>query len=114
MAAAAWTVAAIVLFAFLLRISWGARVVSDGANNALQAWDMVHGHLLLHGWHIGDATFYFFELPLNGVTALIFGLGDTALHVASALVYLIVAGLAAVLAVLDSRGDESFALGATM
>jgi hypothetical protein len=103
-AAAAWTGAAVVLFAFFLRISWGARVDSDGANNALQAWDMVHGHLLLHGWHIGDATFYFFELPLNGLTALLFGLGDTALHVASALAYLIVAGLAAVLAVLDSRG----------
>ena len=58
----------------------------------------------LHGWHIGDATFYFFELPLNGLTALLFGLGDTALHVASALAYLIVAGLAAALAVLDSRG----------
>ena len=103
-AAAAWTAAAVVVFAFFLRISRGVRVVSDGANNALQAWDMVHGHLLLHGWHIGDATFYFFELPVNGITALIFGLGDTALHVASALVYLIVAGLAAVLAVVDSRG----------
>jgi hypothetical protein len=103
-AAAAWTGAAVVLFAFFLRISWGARVDSDGANNALQAWDMVHGHLLLHGWHIGDATFYFFELPLNGITALLFGLGDTALHVASALAYLIVAALAAALAVLDSRG----------
>ena len=103
-AAAAWTGAAVVLFAFFLRISWGARVDSDGANNALQAWDMVHGHLLLHGWHIGDATFYFFELPLNGITALLFGLGDTALHVASALAYLIVAGFAAALAVLDSRG----------
>ena len=103
-AAAAWTGAAVVLFAFFLRISWGARVDSDGANNALQAWDMVHGHLLLHGWHIGDATFYFFELPLNGIAALLFGLGDTALHVASALAYLIVAALATALAVLGSRG----------
>jgi len=103
-AAAAWTAAAVALFAFFLRISWGARVDSDGANNALQAWDMMHGHLLLHGWHIGDATFYFFELPLNGITALLFGLGDTALHVASALAYLAVAGFAAALAVLDSRG----------
>lgn len=103
-AAAAWTGAAVVLFAFFLRISWGGRVDSDGANNALQAWDMVHGHLLLHGWHIGDATFYFFELPLNGITALLFGLGDTAMHVASALAYLIVAAFAVALAVLDSRG----------
>jgi hypothetical protein len=103
-AAAAWTAAAVVLFAFYLRISWGSRVTSDGANNALQAWDMMHGHLLLHGWHIGDATFYFFELPLNGMTALLFGLGDTALHVASALAYLIVAAFTVTLAVLDSRG----------
>ena len=43
---------------FYLRISFTGHVSSDGANSALQAWDMLHGHLLLHGWIIGDATYY--------------------------------------------------------
>ena len=103
-AAAAWAGGGLALFAFFLRISLGSRVDSDGANNALQAWDMLHGHVLLHGWLIGDATFYFFELPLNAITELLFGLGNLATHVASALTYLIVAVFAVALAVTDSRG----------
>ena len=103
-AAAAWAAGGLVLFAYLLRISLGSRVNSDGANNALQAWDMLHGHVLLHGWLIGDATFYFFELPLNAITELLFGMGNLAAHAASALTYLIVAICAVALAVTDSRG----------
>ena len=106
MTGAAWAVAAGALFLFLLRISDGGRVNSDGANSAIQAWDLVHGHLLLHGWHIGDATFYFFELPLNGLLALLFGLGDRATHAASAVTYLIVASAAVALAVTGSRGPS--------
>ena len=103
-AAAAWAGGGVALFAYFLRISLGSRVNSDGANNALQAWDMLHGHVLLHGWLIGDATFYFFELPLNAITELLFGMGNLAAHAASALTYLIVAVGAVALAVTDSRG----------
>jgi hypothetical protein len=103
-AAAAWAGGGLALFAFFLRISLGSRVDSDGANNALQAWDMLHGHVLLHGWVIGDATFYFFELPLLAISELFFGLANLAFHVASALTYLIVAVCAVALAVTDSRG----------
>ncbi len=103
-AAVAWAVGGLALFAFLLRISLGWVVDSDGANNALQAWDMLHGHVLLHGWVIGDATFYAFELPLNAITEVLFGLGNLAVHLASALTYLIVTVLAAALAVTGSRG----------
>jgi hypothetical protein len=99
-----WAASGLALFAFFLRISVGGRIDSDGANNVLQGWDLIHGHLVLHGWHLGDATFYAFELPLNGIAQLILGMGDTATHVASALVYLIVAGCAAVLAVTGSSG----------
>src|ERR1700761_7897613 len=69
-AAAAWAAGGLALFAFFLRISLGSRIDSDGANNALQAWDLLHGHVLLHGWVIGDATFYFLELPLLGIAEL--------------------------------------------
>jgi hypothetical protein len=100
----AWAGGGLALFAFFLRISLGSVVDSDGANNALQARDMLHGHLLLHGWAIGDATFYAFELPLNATTELLFGLGNLAIHAASALTYLIVAVFAAALAVTGARG----------
>ena len=103
-AAAAWAAAGLALYAFFLRISFGGRIDSDGANSALQAWDLIHGHLVMHGWLIGDATFYAFELPINGVIQLIFGLGSLATHLASALTFLIVAGCAVALAVADSRG----------
>jgi hypothetical protein len=102
--AAAWVIGGLVVFGLLLRISLTGRIDSDGANNALQAWDLLHGHLLLHGWDIGDANFYFFELPLNALTAAVFGLGNFAMHVASALTYLLVAVCAVALAVTDSRG----------
>ena len=103
-AVAAWVAGGLVLFAFFLQISRGERVDSDGANNALQAWDLVHGHLMLHGWIIGDATFYAFELPLYGIVQLLLGMGNLAAHVGSALTYLIVAACAAALAVTSSRG----------
>ena len=103
-AVAAWVAGGLVLFAFLLRISFGERVDSDGANSALQAWDLVHGHLMLHGWILGDATFYAFELPLNGIVQLLFGVGNLAAHIGSALTYLIVAACAVTLAVTGSRG----------
>jgi len=88
----------------LLRISFGSGINSDGANNALQAWDLSHGNPLLHGWLIGDANFYFFELPLNAITAAVFGLGNLAMHAASALAFLLVAVCAVALAVAGSRG----------
>jgi hypothetical protein len=104
LAGAAWVAGGLVLFAFFLRISLGERVDSDGANSALQAWDLVHGHLMLHGWIFGDATFYAFELPLNGILELLFGLGNLAVHVGSALTYLIVVACAVALASTSSRG----------
>lgn len=113
-AAAAWAGSGLALFAFFLRISLGSRVDSDGANNVLQAWDLLHGHLLLHGWIIGDATFYFFELPLIGITEVLLGMGNLAFHTASALTYLIVAVFAVALAVTDSRGPARAARGAAV
>jgi hypothetical protein len=102
--AAAWIVGCIALFACYLRISFTGHVSSDGANNALQAWDMLHGHLLLHGWILGDATYYTLELPLLALTEIFFGLQELTSHVASALTYLIVTVIAVAIALTDSRG----------
>ena len=99
-----WIAGCLALFAFYLRISFTGSVTSDGANNALQAWDMLHGHLLLHGWFSSDVSFYTFDLPVLAVTEIFFGLSNLASHVASALTYLIVTVSAVAVAVTDSRG----------
>jgi len=99
-----WTAGAAAVFALYLRIATAGTTSSDPANNAMQAWDMLHGHLLLHGWILGDVTFYTFELPLMALAELIFGLHTIAVHVTVALVLLIVTGCAVAIAVTDSRG----------
>ena len=87
------------LFVLFLRVSLTMGVSSDAANNALQAWDMAHGHLLLHGWLIGDATYWTFDLPLMALVEVVFGLHTISVHVALALIYLIVAICAVAIAV---------------
>jgi hypothetical protein len=104
LAVAGWVVGSVALGAVLLRISLGAGVDSDGANNVLQAWDLLHGNLLLHDWIIGDANFYFLELPLNAITEAVFGVGNFAAHAGSALTYLLVIASAVALGMADSRG----------
>ena len=112
--AAAWICCGIGLFAFLLRISLSYGMNSDGANNALQGWDILHGHVLLHGWILGDATYYTLELPLYAITEALLGLSSLTCHVVSALTYLIVAICAVVLAMADSKGLSRAARGAAV
>jgi hypothetical protein len=102
--AVAWLAGAAAVFSVFLLITRTDAVSSDAANNALQSWDLLHGNLTLHGWILGDVTFYTFELPLIAVTEAIFGLGPFAVQVALALVYLAVAACAVAIAVTDSRG----------
>jgi hypothetical protein len=103
-AVAAWVAGATTLFAFLLRISLSFPINSDGANSALQSWDMLHGNLLLHGWIIGDATYYTFELPMYAITEYFFGLHSVVIHIGSAITYVIVAVCAVAIAARNSRG----------
>jgi hypothetical protein len=63
---------------------------SDTASVALQGWDLVHGHLLLHGWWSSDVNFYTFDAPIYGLCMVVLGLGGTSLHVAGALIYTLV------------------------
>jgi len=103
-AALAWALGGIALFFLLLRVSLTLSAASDVANNALQAWDMLHGHILLHGWILGDATYYTFELPVLALVEVFFGVHVVSAHIALALVYLIVAVFGIVIAVKDSGG----------
>jgi len=99
-----WTLGAAGVFFLFLRIDLTSGVSSDAANNALQAWDLLHGHLRLHDWLIGDATYYTFDLPVIALAEVFFGLHTIAMHVAIALIYLIVAALAVTLAVTGASG----------
>jgi hypothetical protein len=114
LAALAWTGGCVALFACYLRISYSGYVSSDGANNALQAWDMLHGNLWLHGWFSSDVSFYTFELPLIAITEIFLGLRDLASHAASALTYLIVTVTAVAVALTDSRGPARVARAAAV
>ncbi len=100
----AWIGVGVALFVLLERISLRGQVTADGASNALQGWEMLHGNLLLHGWVLDDATYYTFELPLYMITESLVGLHTVDTHVVGALTFLIVAALATMLARAGSRG----------
>jgi hypothetical protein len=93
--AAVFAGGAVVLFLIYLRLSEMWPVDSDGASNVLQAWDMLHGNLLLHGWTLTDVSFYTTELPQYALVELLVGLSPTVVHVAAAMTYtLLVIGVA--------------------
>ena len=110
---AAWVGGGLALAAFFLRISLSHPVNSDGANSALQAWDMLHGNVTLQNWVLGDATYYTFDLPVIAITQIFLGLHTITCYVASALTYLIVVACAVAVAVQAAaarpgqRGAES-------
>jgi hypothetical protein len=87
-----------VLFTCYLRQSRTVAVGSDGASQALQAWDLVHGNLLLHGWWVTDVSFYTTELPQYALLELARGLNADVIHVAGALTYTLLVLAAALLA----------------
>jgi hypothetical protein len=82
---------------------------SDGASNALEAWDLLHGNWLLHGWTLTDVSFYPTELPEYAVLELARGLNPGAVHAAAALTYTLLVLAAALLARGGARGREGWA-----
>ena len=106
--AALFAIAVIVLWIAYLHLSRTQRVESDGASNALQAWDMLHGNLLLRGWTVTDVSFYTTELPEYMIVEAIRGLNADALHVAAALSYALLVPLAALLAKGRATGREAW------
>ena len=102
--AAAWLLGTIAAFACYLLLSRTRAVNSDGAGQALQAWDMLHGNLLLHGWLLGDVSYYTTELPQYMLVELLHGLNQDVVHVAAAMTYTLAILLAALLAKGDSTG----------
>jgi hypothetical protein len=107
--AAAWTLGAVAGFAAYLRLSWTLPVNSDGASQALMAWDMLHGNVLLHHWTMGDVTYYTTELPEYMLVELVRGLNQDAVHAAAALTYTLAVLLAALIAKGTATGREAVA-----
>ena len=95
---AGYLVGGIALFFCYLHISYTQNVSSDGASNALQAWDMLHGNLLLRGWTLSDVSFYTTELPEYVLVEVFRGLGPADVHVSAAVTYTLLVLLAGLLA----------------
>jgi hypothetical protein len=100
------TVAGLALFLCFLRLSWTYPAGSDGADQALQAWDVLHGNRLLHGWTIADVTYYTTEIPQYMLIELIRGLGPDVEHIAAASTYTLLLLAAGLLARGRSTGRE--------
>ena len=101
--------AAAVLFFCYWRQSQAAPLPSDGSGNVLQAWDMLHGNLLLHNWWVSDVSFYTTELPQYMLIEALTGLGPWVVHVAAAMTYTLLVLLAALLAKGNARGGQGAA-----
>jgi len=105
----AWTAAALAAFAVYLRLASTRAVNSDGAGQALQAWDMLHGNPLLRGWTTSDVSFYTTELPQYALIELVHGLNADIVHIAAAMTYTLVVLLAALVAKGTATGREAVA-----
>ncbi|MGH3169968.1 MAG: hypothetical protein ACRDN0_29310 [Trebonia sp.] len=90
--------ALLALWAAYFRLSQTFPTDSDGASNALQAWQMLHGNLLLSGWNVADVPYYTTELPQYMLVELVHGLSAGDVHIAAAMTYTLVILLAALLA----------------
>jgi hypothetical protein len=104
---AVWVLGVVGAFAVNLRLARTRAVNSDGASNALQAWDMLHGNLLLHGWTLSDVSFYTTELPQYMLVELLRGLNADVVPVAAAVTYTLATLLAALLAMGDATGRQA-------
>jgi hypothetical protein len=104
---AVWLLAVVVAFAAYLRLARTRAVDSDGASQALQAWNMLHGNPLLRGWSLSDVSFYTTELPQYMLVELVRGLNQDVVHVAAAMTYTLTVLLAALLAKGTATGREA-------
>ncbi|HTU04745.1 MAG TPA: hypothetical protein VMG13_04255 [Trebonia sp.] len=103
---AGYAAAAAALFLCYLRVAGTQPVSSDGASNALQAWDMLHGNWLLKGWTLSDVSFYTTELPEYVLVEAFRGLGPADVHVSAALTYTLLVIGAGLLAKGSATGRE--------
>jgi hypothetical protein len=104
----AYLLAGAVLFVVYLRLSQTYQPNSDSANILLMAWDLLHGHLLLHGWYMSDVSFYPTELPQYALLESFLGPHFATAHVAAAMTYTLAFLLAVILARSGSSGRAAW------
>jgi hypothetical protein len=102
-------VVAVGLFFAYLRLSKTQPMNADGASQALQAWDLLNGNVLLTGWTVSDVSFYTLELPILALAEAVNGFNGDAVHVCAAVLYTLLALLVAALAKSRSTGREAAA-----
>jgi hypothetical protein len=95
------------LYVAYLAQSRAAGTDADGASNVLQAWDMLHGNLLLHGWWLSDVSFYTTELPEYMLVEVARGLSPDVISLAGAATYTALVVLAALLAKGQATGTAA-------
>jgi hypothetical protein len=103
---ATWLVVGVALFTVYLHVSRTSPVDSDGASNAMQAWQMLHGNPLLRGWRLSDVSFYTTELPQYLLLEAVAGLHPDVVHLAGAMTYTLLVLGAALLAKGRAVGRE--------
>jgi hypothetical protein len=98
--------AAAVLMYCYLRVAGAVEVNADADGLVLQASDMLHGNLLLHGWWDTDVSFVTTELPEYMLVTKVAGIRPEVVHICAALTYTLLVLLAAFVARGRARGAE--------
>jgi hypothetical protein len=96
---------ALLLVAYWLQAR-SAAVSSDGASIILQASDLRHGNLLLHGWDTADVSFYGTELVQYALLLIVLPMSPGLVFVAGAMTYTLLVAGAALLARGRAAGRE--------
>ena len=97
-AAAGVAAAGLGLFAGYLRMARAIPTNADGSSIAMQAWDVLHGNVGLHGWTLASVTFYSTEMLQHALLELLLGYRSDVVHVAAAMTYTLMVLLVATLA----------------
>ena len=79
------------------------------ANILLMGWDLLHGNILLHGWHMSDVSFYPTELVQYALLESVLGLHMMTAHIAAAMTYTLVVLLVVLLARRAASGPQALA-----
>lgn len=102
------TVGLILMFFAYLAQARSQPILSEGASQALQGWDLLHGNFLLHGWSLSDVSFYTTEIPEYAIVEATRGLTANTVANAAAISYFLQVVMAGWLARGDSAGREAW------
>lgn len=103
---AVWGLIAAVLLIAAWREARQYQANSDGASQALQAWQMLHGNLLLHGWRLADVSYYTTELPVYVLVEAVRGLRTDVMAISEAINYTLTVVCGILVAKGCARGRE--------